>query len=135
VTSPTKPNRPRYIRAADSDLAFGVGEANPVTNGVAAFFLLPSHRKCHRERTVMKTQYAIPLAMLAGAVLGGVAMHGLHAQTKPQAYQVIEVNVKDPDLYKQYAEQAMPLQIQYSARFIARGSRVDSLAGLSFLHC
>jgi uncharacterized protein (DUF1330 family) len=77
----------------------------------------------------MKTQYAIPLAMLAGAVLGGVAMHGIHAQTKPPAYQVIEVNVRDPDLYKQYAEKAMPLQIQYSARFIARGGRVDSFAG------
>ena len=77
----------------------------------------------------MKTQYAIPLAMLAGAVLGGAAMHGLHAQTKLQAYQVIEVNVKDPDLYKQYAEKALPLQIQYSARFIARGGRKDSFAG------
>jgi len=77
----------------------------------------------------MKTRYTVALAILAGAVLGGVAIHGLHAQTKPQAYQVIEVNVKDSELYKQYAEKAMPLQLQYSARFIARGGKVDSFAG------
>jgi uncharacterized protein (DUF1330 family) len=56
---------------------------------------------------------------------------GLHAQAKLPAYQVIEVNVKDPDLYKKYSEKAMPLQLQYSARFIARGGKVDTFAGES----
>jgi uncharacterized protein (DUF1330 family) len=77
----------------------------------------------------MKTHSAIIVAMLAGAVLGGAAMQSLHAQSKLLAYQVIEVNVKDPDLYKQYAEKAMPLQLQYSAHFIARGGKVDTFAG------
>jgi uncharacterized protein (DUF1330 family) len=77
----------------------------------------------------MKSRYVITLALLAGAVLGGAVMQSLQAQAKLQAYQVIEVNVIDPDLYKQYAEKAMPLQIQYSARFIARGGRVDAFAG------
>jgi uncharacterized protein (DUF1330 family) len=67
--------------------------------------------------------------MLAGAALGSAAVHGLHAQAKLPAYQVIEANVKDPDLYRQYTEKAMPLQLQYSARFIARGSKVDAFAG------
>jgi uncharacterized protein (DUF1330 family) len=79
----------------------------------------------------MKIRYAVTLAMLAGAVLGGAAIEGLHAQAKLPAYQVIEVNVKDPDLYKQYSEKAMPLQLQYSARFIARGGKVDTFAGES----
>jgi uncharacterized protein (DUF1330 family) len=77
----------------------------------------------------MKTTYAIALATLAGGVLGGAAVESLHAQAKLPAYQVIEVNVKDPDLYKQYAEKAMPLQLQYSARFIARGGKIDAFAG------
>jgi uncharacterized protein (DUF1330 family) len=77
----------------------------------------------------MKTYYTITLAMFAGAVLGGAAIQSLHAQAKLPAYQVIEVNVKDPELYKQYAEKAMPLQLQYSARFIARGGKVDTFAG------
>jgi uncharacterized protein (DUF1330 family) len=77
----------------------------------------------------MKNHYVITLAMLAGVVLGGAAMQSLHAQAKLPAYQVIEINVKDPDLYKQYAEKAMPLQLQYSARFIARGGMIDTFAG------
>jgi uncharacterized protein (DUF1330 family) len=77
----------------------------------------------------MKTYYAITLATLAGAALGGAVMQSLHAQARLPAYRVIEVNVKDPDLYRQYAEKAMPLQLQYSARFIARGGKVDAFAG------
>jgi uncharacterized protein (DUF1330 family) len=79
--------------------------------------------------TVMKICYTVTLALLAGAVLGGAAIEGLHAQAKLTAYQVIEVNVKDPDLYKQFSEKAMPLQLQYSAHFIARGGKVDTFAG------
>jgi hypothetical protein len=30
----------------------------------------------------MKTRHTVALAMLAGAMLGGVATHGLHAQAK-----------------------------------------------------
>ena len=53
----------------------------------------------------------------------------MHAQAQLPAYQVIEVEVTNPDLYKEYQAKAMPLQIQYSARFIARGGRVESFAG------
>ena len=77
----------------------------------------------------MKAHYTIALATLAGAVLGGAAMQILHAQSKLPAYQVIEIDVKDPDLYRQYADKAMPLQLQYSARFLARGGQVDTFAG------
>jgi uncharacterized protein (DUF1330 family) len=77
----------------------------------------------------MKTGYAIALAMFIGAVLGGAVVQSLHAQAKLPAYQVIEVDVKDPDLYKQYQAKAMPLQLQYSARFIARGGRLEAFAG------
>ena len=77
----------------------------------------------------MKTWRTTILAMLAGAALGAAVVQGLHAQAKPPAYQVIEVDVKDPDLYKQYQAKAMPLQLQYSARFIARGGKVEAFAG------
>jgi uncharacterized protein (DUF1330 family) len=77
----------------------------------------------------MKTHCTVALAMLAGAVFGAAAVQGLHAQAKPSAYQVIEVNVKDPDLYKQNQAKAMPLQLQYSAHFIARGGQLDAFAG------
>jgi len=41
---------------------------------------------------VMKTQYTVALSMLAGIGLGAVAVQGLHAQAKPPAYLVIEIN-------------------------------------------
>jgi uncharacterized protein (DUF1330 family) len=40
----------------------------------------------------MKTPYAATLSLLAGVVLGGVAMQGLHAQTKQlKAYSIGEI--------------------------------------------
>jgi len=77
----------------------------------------------------MKIGFTVASSMLAGALLGAAAVQTLHAQAKPPAYQVIEVEVTNPDLYKEYQAKAMPLQIQYSARFIARGGRVEAFAG------
>jgi uncharacterized protein (DUF1330 family) len=77
----------------------------------------------------MKINFGTALGILAGIAIGGAAVQGLHAQTKPSAYQVIEVDVKDPELYREYQAKAMPLQLQYSARFIARGGKVEAFAG------
>jgi uncharacterized protein (DUF1330 family) len=77
----------------------------------------------------MKIISAGAFGLLAGIAIGAAAVQGLHAQTKPLAYQVIEVDVKDPQLYAQYQAKAMPLQLQYSARFIARGGKVEPFAG------
>jgi uncharacterized protein (DUF1330 family) len=43
----------------------------------------------------MKTQYTIVLSMIAGAALGGAAIQGLHAQAKPKAYSVSELETID----------------------------------------
>jgi uncharacterized protein (DUF1330 family) len=77
----------------------------------------------------MKTRYAVTLAMLAGAALGATAIQVLHAQAKPPAYLVIDVDVTDAELYKQYQAKARPLQSQYSARFIALGGTIEAFAG------
>lgn len=44
----------------------------------------------------MKTRYTVVLSMIAGAALGGAAIQGLHAQAKPKAYIVTEIEVLDP---------------------------------------
>jgi uncharacterized protein (DUF1330 family) len=56
-------------------------------------------------------------------------MQGLHAQARPPAYLVFEIDVTDTDLYKHYTSKAGPLQSQYSARFIAQGGRIVAFAG------
>jgi uncharacterized protein (DUF1330 family) len=88
-------------------------------------------RRCHdfQREGNMKIISGVALGLLVGIAIGAAAVQGLHAQTKPLAYQVIEVDVKDPELYAQYQAKAMPLQLQYSARFIARGGKVESFAG------
>jgi uncharacterized protein (DUF1330 family) len=43
----------------------------------------------------MHTKFKITLAAVTGAALGAAAVHGLHAQAKPKAYSVTEVEVID----------------------------------------
>jgi uncharacterized protein (DUF1330 family) len=43
----------------------------------------------------MKIQYAVPLAVLAGIGIGTLAVQTLHAQVKPKAYTVSELELVD----------------------------------------
>ena len=43
----------------------------------------------------MNTKFKIALSVLAGAALGAAAVQGLHAQAKPKAYIVTELEVLD----------------------------------------
>ena len=57
----------------------------------------------------MKTHYSVTLAMLAGFGLGAVAVEGLHAQAKPPAYQVVEIEPSNMEAYvKDYVRRLRP---------------------------
>ena len=43
----------------------------------------------------MKIQYSFPLAVLAGIGIGAVAVQTLHAQAKPKAYTISELEMLD----------------------------------------
>lgn len=43
----------------------------------------------------MKTNYKIAIALVAGIAIGGATIQALHAQAKPKAYQVTELEVID----------------------------------------
>ncbi len=73
--------------------------------------------------------HKLGLAGIAGAVIGAAAIQGLHAQARPPAYLVLEIDVKDADLYKQYLEKGGPLYPRFTGRFLARGGKVDAFAG------
>jgi len=66
---------------------------------------------------------------MTGAALATAAINGLYAQAKPPAYLVIEVDVTDADLYKQYLAKNAPLTARFGGRFIARGGKIDAFAG------
>jgi uncharacterized protein (DUF1330 family) len=50
----------------------------------------------------MNPKYKMPLAILAGAALGAAAMQGLHAQGKPKAYSIGEIETFDVEAQKAY---------------------------------
>lgn len=54
----------------------------------------------------MKTNYKVAIALVAGAAIGGAAIQGLHAQAKPIAYVVAEVDVTNSE---GYAKEFLPL--------------------------
>jgi len=77
----------------------------------------------------MKSNYRLVLALLAGTALGATAIQGLHAQAKPPAYLIFEVDVTDPALYKTYIEHGGALLKSFGGRYLARGEKTDVFAG------
>jgi uncharacterized protein (DUF1330 family) len=70
----------------------------------------------------MKSTYKVTIALFAGAAIGGLAIHGLHAQAKPPVYYIAEIDVTNPDAYaKEYAPKAQAIIKAAGGRFLAIG--------------
>src|SRR5271154_7495342 len=50
----------------------------------------------------MNTKLKIALALVAGSALGAAAVQGLHAQAKPKAYTISEIQTLDPTAQAAY---------------------------------
>jgi uncharacterized protein (DUF1330 family) len=78
----------------------------------------------------MKTLQAVAISLLAGAALGALVVHGLHAQTKPPAYVVGEIEVTDQERYfKEYVPAAMKAIADGGGKYIVRNGKTVSLYG------
>ena len=81
----------------------------------------------------MKTRYTVVLSMIAGAALGGAAIQGLHAQAKPPAYLVIEINkVTDAEGFKVITQRprgGADVAKELGGHYIARTSNITALDG------
>jgi uncharacterized protein (DUF1330 family) len=70
------------------------------------------------------------LAMLGSAALGATAVQTLHAQAKPPAYVIGEINVKDQDGYmKEFAPAAVKAMDAFGGKFLVRGGKPMSIQG------
>ena len=68
--------------------------------------------------------------MFAGVALGGAAIQGLHAQAKPKAYVVSELETLDPAAQAVFTPLAQAAQKAAGGRtFITGGARVVGLEG------
>jgi len=80
----------------------------------------------------LNTKYKYALAMGISFALGAVAVQGLHAQSKPPAYYIGEITVKDQDAFvKEFAiPGAKPVE-EAGGKFIVRGMKPVALQGES----
>jgi uncharacterized protein (DUF1330 family) len=79
---------------------------------------------------MMKTRYAVALSLLAGIAVGAAAVQGLHAQTKPPAYVVAEIDVTNPASYdKDYVPGAIKAITDGGGKYIVRGGATTSFFG------
>ena len=69
----------------------------------------------------MASRTKILLAALVGATVGGAAIHGLHAQAKPKAYVVSELETLDAKAAADYAERALKMQEAAGGRNLRTG--------------
>jgi uncharacterized protein (DUF1330 family) len=78
----------------------------------------------------MKSNYKVAIALVTGAAIGGAAIQGLHAQAKPPAYVVAEIDVTNQDAYvKEYAPVAQKALLGGGAKYLARGGKTASIDG------
>jgi uncharacterized protein (DUF1330 family) len=78
----------------------------------------------------MKTRYTVVLSMIAGAALGGAAIQGLHAQAKPKAYTVSELETLDAQAASGVAQRIQAAQANAGGRnFRTGGGKVVGLDG------
>jgi uncharacterized protein (DUF1330 family) len=76
----------------------------------------------------MKTQYALGLALIS-AIAGAGLVQSLHAQGKPKAYAIAEIQVTDAEKFKPYLEGTSVIVPQAGGRFLARGNKTFVLGG------
>src|ERR1044072_7899303 len=74
----------------------------------------------------MNPKSKVTLALVAGLAIGAAAVQGLHAQAKPKAYQVTELEVIDEEAWKTFVQAVRASQQQASGRNLrtARGKVV-----------
>jgi uncharacterized protein (DUF1330 family) len=72
----------------------------------------------------------VGLAMAASAALGAAAVQTLHAQTKPPAYNIAEITIKDQDGYnKEYLPLITKALTDAGGKFLVRGGKTISYEG------
>src|SRR5215213_11027347 len=78
----------------------------------------------------MQSTHKMAMAITAAAVFGGATVHGLHAQVKPMAYVVAEIDVTNQDGYsKEYLPPSSKALLARGAQYLARGSKTESFKG------
>jgi uncharacterized protein (DUF1330 family) len=78
----------------------------------------------------MTSNFKLALAVTVGFGIGAAAIEGLHAQAKPPAYVISEIDVTDKEAYaKEFVPLARKALGDSGQKQIAAGGRTASLSG------
>ena len=81
----------------------------------------------------MKQYLGMALGMVAGSVLGAGAITALHAQAKPPAYFVVEINkINDAEGFKTITQRPVggaEVAKELGGRYLVRGGNITALDG------
>ena len=78
----------------------------------------------------MKTRYTVALSIWAGVVVGAAAVQALHAQAKPPAYVVAEIDVTNLESYdKEYVPPAAKAIADGGGKYLVRGGPTVAIYG------
>jgi uncharacterized protein (DUF1330 family) len=85
---------------------------------------------CEPGENTMNRHITLGLGMVASAALGATAVQTLHAQTKPPAYNIAEITIKDQDGYnKEYLPLITKALTDAGGKFLVRGGKTISYEG------
>jgi uncharacterized protein (DUF1330 family) len=83
-----------------------------------------------KSEIVLKTPYTVAVSLLAGLAVGAAAMQALHAQAKPPANVVAEIDVINAAPYdKEYVPPAAKAITDGGGKYIVRGGETTSFYG------
>src|SRR5216683_5447969 len=83
-----------------------------------------------KEEKAMKTRTTVALSILAGVAVGAAAVQALHAQAKPPAYVVAEIDVTNPEPYeKEYVPIAAKAVTDGGGKYLVRGGETAAMYG------
>jgi hypothetical protein len=78
----------------------------------------------------MKTGITVLISLAVGFALGGTAVHALHAQAKPPAYVVGEIDIRNAELLdKEYVPTAAKVVGDGGGKYIVGGGKSVSIYG------
>jgi uncharacterized protein (DUF1330 family) len=77
----------------------------------------------------MKSNYQVAIALVAGATIGGAAIQGLHAQAKPKAYIITEIEVINQEAQNAYLPKVGEVIKSSGGTYLARGGNIVALEG------
>jgi hypothetical protein len=78
----------------------------------------------------MKTRFIVLVSVMAGVALGAAGVQALHAQAKPPAFVVGEIDVKDPAMLdKEYVPNASKAVRDGGGKYLVAGGKSVSFYG------